>query len=80
MKKILVYLTCCLVALTPISSLLARTPSVFVTGYEVPSNEVEIGPNLVQYTYTTAKISEEEELKDVQVPIPREIRSLNTKG
>ena len=69
---------CVLALLSPVSSVIARTP--IPTGYEVPADEVEIGPNVVHYTYTTKKISEEEELKDVQVPIPRVLRLLNTKG
>jgi hypothetical protein len=39
-----------------------------------------IGPGLQVYTYTNAPVPEEIELKDVQVPIPRSMRVLNTKG
>lgn len=39
-----------------------------------------IGPGLQVYTYTDNPVPEEIELKDVQVPIPRSMRVLNTKG
>lgn len=78
-KKLFVCISSFVIVLGSVTPVVAQT-NVIPTEYQVPANEVAIGPNLVHYTYTTAKISEEEELKDVQVPIPREIRSLNTKG
>lgn len=53
--------------------------------FSAPSQKVSpedkiYGPNVQLYTYASEPISEAEELKDVEVPIPRNIRILNTKG
>lgn len=48
--------------------------------YPIPHDEKEIGPGVINYTYTTSIVPEDEELEGVQVPMTRDIRILNTKG
>lgn len=48
--------------------------------YPIPASEKEIGPSVPNYTFAGVPLSEEEELEGLQVPVPRSMRVLNTKG
>lgn len=56
------------------------SPSVVMAQEFEPYKPQIIGPGVQVYTYTETPLSEEEELKDIQVPVPRKDRVINTKG